>query len=244
MKTVLITGASGGIGSAAARLFVQSGYAAVLHYHRSRDAAEALARELSAAGGCVLPVQADVSDSASAAALFDTAERELGHIDVLINNAGISRTGLMTDCTDDDWNALIGTMLSGTFYCCRRVLPGMLHRHSGVILNVASIWGLVGASCEVAYSAAKAGVIGLTKALAQEVAPNGIRVNAVAPGVIDTSMNDHLSSDEKEALIREIPLGRMGTPEEVAQLLLFLAGDGGAYLTGQVISQNGGFVIT
>lgn len=244
METVLITGASHGIGAAAARLFAKNGYAVALNYCHSETEALALAKELNDAGGCVLPIQTDVADSAQVDAMFDKAETELGNVTVLINNAGIAQNALLTDTTDAMWAEMMHTVLDGTFYCCRRALPAMIRRKDGVILNVSSIWGQVGAACEVPYSAAKAGVIGLTKALAQEVAPSGIRVNCVAPGVIDTRMNGHLSDTDKASLAQEIPLGRFGTPEEVAQLLLFLAGQGGSYLTGQVISQNGGFVIT
>lgn len=243
MTTVLITGASHGIGAAAAREFSQAGYGVVLNYCSSEEAALALTAELRAAGGCVLPIKADVSESAQVEAMFNQAEAELGTVSVLINNAGIASHGLLTDCSDAEWNRLLGTVLSGTFYCCRRALPPMIRRQSGVILNVSSVWGMVGASCEAPYSAAKAGVIGLTKALAKEVGPSGIRVNCVAPGVIDTRMNGHLSEAEQAALTEEIPLGRMGTPEEIAALLLFLAGESASYLTGQVISPNGGFVI-
>lgn len=244
METVLITGASHGIGAAAARLFAQNGYAVALNYCHSKDAALAIADELNRVGGCVLPIQADVSDSAQVDKMFDTVETSLGGVTVLINNAAIAQSALLTDTTDAMWHTMINTVLDGTFYCCRRALPAMIRRQSGVILNVSSIWGQVGAACEVAYSAAKSGVIGLTKALAQEVAPSGIRVNAIAPGVINTRMNDHLSDTEKERLCQEIPLGRFGTPEEVAQLLLFLAGPNATYFTGQIFSPNGGFVIT
>lgn len=243
MKTVVITGASRGIGAAAARRFSAAGYAVALNYCRSEEAARRLAAELMEKGGCVLPVKADVSRREEVEALFAVVERELGMPEVLVNNAGVAQTGLLTECTDAMWETVRGVALDGTFYCCRRVLPGMLRRRHGVILNVSSVWGVTGASCEAAYSAAKAGIIGLTKALAKEVGPSGVRVNAVTPGLIDTDMNRSLTAADTVTLCEEIPLGRMGTPDEVAQVLLFLAGDRASYLTGQVLGIDGGWVL-
>jgi 3-oxoacyl-[acyl-carrier protein] reductase len=166
-----------------------------------------------------------------------------GRIDVLVNNAGIAQSKMFTDLTADDWDAMFDVNVKGAFHCCQSVLPGMISRKSGCILNVSSIWGLVGASCETHYSAAKAAVIGLTKALAKELGPSGIRVNAVAPGVIDTDMIAGLDDETREALKEETPLCRLGTAEDVAQTIRFLTSDSAGFITGQVISPNGGFVI-
>lgn len=243
MKTVLITGASRGIGAATAERFAANGYAVAVHYHRSQAEAEALVARLTAAGADAFAVQADIADSAQVDRMVDAVLKRMGHIDVLVSNAGVSAAGLMTDTTDDEWNRMIGINLSGAFYLCRAVLPSMIARQSGRIVTVSSMWGEIGASCEVAYSAAKAGLIGLTKALAKEVAPSGIRVNCVTPGVIDTEMNAHLSATDMAALADETPCGRIGKPEEIAAVIGFLASDEADFITGQVIGVNGGMVI-
>lgn len=242
-KVVLITGASRGIGAATARAFARAGYDIGLNYLHSEARARSLARELKDMGVRVSLARADVSDPAQAADMVSFVQRELGGVHVLVNNAGIARQSLFTDVTDEDWAAMLGVHLTGTFACCRQVLPAMISRKAGCIVNISSIWGITGASCEVVYSAAKAGVIGLTKALAKEVGPSGIRVNCVAPGVIDTDMNADLTEDTRRELSDETPLMRLGTPDEVAQVLLFLASDAASFLTGQVISPNGGLVI-
>ena len=194
--------------------------------------------------GCaVIPVQADVSDPEQVERMVQTVQRQFGHIDVLVCNAGIARQGLLTDFSPADWRQMMSVNLDGTFYCCRSVLPGMIRRQSGCIITTSSIWGITGASCEVPYSAAKAGIIGLTRALAKEVGPSGIRVNCIAPGVIDTEMNGNLTPEVMAQLREETPLGTIGTPKQVADLALYLAGDGASFLTGQVISLNGGFLI-
>lgn len=243
MHTVLITGASRGIGAACARAFAQAGYDVAVHYHHSADQAEALAAELRSRGTGAVCVQADISDSAQVRRMLDTVRAQLGAVDILVNNAGVALSGLLTDTSDADWDRVIATDLSSVFYCCRAALPDMIRAHSGVIVNIASMWGEVGASCEAAYSAAKAGVIGLTKALAKEVAPSGIRVNAVSPGVIMTDMMSGFSDADIAALREETPLGTLGTPEDVAGAVLFLASDQAKFITGQVLSVNGGFVI-
>lgn len=240
MKSVLITGASGGIGSAAAELFAQAGYAVCIHYCRGKRAAEALAEKLTRQGAEAFAVQADLTEEAEAARLVETAEKRMCGLSVLINNAGEAYQGLLSDMTAAEWRRVIAVNLDAAFYCTRAAIPGMVRRQSGRIINVSSVWGLCGASCEAAYSAAKAGVIGLTKALAKELAPSGITVNCVAPGVIDTRMN---AAFDRAALEEDIPLGRLGTPAEAAAALLFLASEQGAYFTGQVISPNGGAVI-
>ncbi|MBR1533811.1 MAG: SDR family oxidoreductase, partial [Ruminococcus sp.] len=182
-------------------------------------------------------------DSASVNAMFQTVKSALGTVDILVNNAGIAHVGLLTDMTDSEWDNLIQTDLSGTFYCCRAALPDMIRSHSGVIVNIASMWGEVGASCEAAYSAAKAGVIGLTKALAKEVGPSGVRVNAVSPGVVMTDMMSGFSDADVAALKDETPLMTLGTPEDIAEAVIFLASDKARFITGQVLSVNGGMII-
>ena len=176
-------------------------------------------------------------------ALFARAVEEYGFIDTLVNNAGIAQQKLFTDLTDEDWQAMIDVNLGGTFRTCRAALPEMIRQKRGTIINISSMWGQVGASCEVAYSAAKAGVIGLTKALAKEVAPSGITVNCIAPGAIRTPMLDCFTEEDLAALAEETPVGRIGTPEDVAAACVFLASDGARFITGQVLGVNGGFVI-
>lgn len=244
MKHVLITGASGGIGSALAEAFAREGYALTLAYHTGEARIRALCDRLR--NICSVPVLAvctDVTDSRSVADLFDRAETELGFVGTLVNNAGIAQQKLFTDLSDEDWDAMLGVHLGGTFRCCRRALPEMIRRQTGTILNISSMWGQIGGSCEVHYSAAKAGIIGLTRALAKEVGPSGITVNCIAPGVIQTAMLDAFSEEDLHALADETPLGRIGTPQDVAETAVFLAGDGARFITGQIIGVNGGFVI-
>ena len=243
MSTVLITGASRGIGAQCALTFAKAGYDVALNYCRSEEKALALVKEIEALGVRAFAVQADVADSAQVKGMFDAVRAELDTVDVLVNNAGIAHVGLLTDMTDDEWRRLINTDLSGTFYCCREALSDMIRAHSGVIVNIASMWGEVGASCEAAYSAAKAGVIGLTKALAKEVGPSGVRVNAVSPGVVMTDMMAGFSEDDVAALKDETPLTSLGAPEDIADAVLFLASEKARFITGQVLSVNGGMVI-
>lgn len=243
MSTVLITGASRGIGAACAVAFAKAGCDIAVNYCRSEEKANALVRELKAYGVHAFAVRADVADSEQVKRMFDAVRAEWGTVDVLVNSAGIAHTGLLTDMTDDEWKRLIDTDLSGTFYCCREALKDMIRAHSGAIVNIASMWGEVGASCEAAYSAAKAGVIGLTKALAKEVGPSGIRVNAVSPGVIMTDMMAGYTDEDIAALKEETPLNSLGTPEDVADAVLFLASGKAMFITGQILSVNGGFVI-
>ncbi len=243
MDTVLITGAATGIGRAAALCFAKSGCRVAVHYNKSESEARALCAEIAARGGRALPVQADVRDAAQVNAMARRVTEVFGRIDVLVNNAGIAQAKLFTDLTSDDWDDMFNVNVKGVFHCCQSVLPGMISRKSGSIVNVASIWGLAGASCEAHYSAAKAAVIGLTKALAKELGPSNIRVNAVAPGVIDTRMIAHMDHDARKALEDETPLGRLGTAEDAAQAICFLASYNAGFITGQVLSPNGGFVI-
>ena len=243
MSTVLITGASRGIGAACAAAFGKAGYDVAINYNHSKDKAETVAAKLRQLGVRSCAVRADVSDSAQVSAMFDAVRRELGSVDVLVNNAGIAMYGLLTDMSDSDWDRMISSDLSSVFYCCRAALPDMIRSHAGVIINIASMWGEVGASCEAAYSAAKAGVIGLTKALAKEVAPSGVRVNAVSPGVVMTDMMSGFTEDDIAALRADIPLGTLGKPEDIARAVLYLASDEARYITGQVLSVNGGMII-
>lgn len=238
-KIALITGASGGIGSACARVLYENGVTVAIGYHTNEQVAHSLLQELP---GCIA-VQGDVSRPGDVNRMVDTVLERFGKIDILINNAGIAHQGLLTDLSDEDWARICGINLSGTLYGCRAVLPHMVARGGGSIVNVSSMWGICGASCEAAYSAAKAGVIGLTKALAQEVGPAGVRVNCVAPGVIDTEMNAALTPEDKTALADQTPLGRTGNPTEVARAVWYLASEDSSFVTGQVLSVNGGLVI-
>ncbi len=241
--TVLITGASRGIGAACARRFARAGYAVALNYHRSEAAAVALCEELRAGGARVELVQADMGDTEQVERMVDNVLDKFCQLDILVCNAGIARQQLFTDITDRDWRELFNVNVDGTFRCCRAVLPHFIHRKAGRIITLSSMWGITGGSCEVAYSAAKAAIIGLTRALAKEVGPSGITVNCVAPGVIDTDMNGNLTAEDLEVLREETPLERIGRPEDVAESVFFLAGEGGAFLTGQVLSPNGGILI-
>lgn len=240
-NTVLITGASRGIGRACALAFAKAGYRVAVHYNHSAAQAETLVQQLRETGCDAACFRADIADSAQVNELVQQATAFLGRIDVLVCSAGIALQQLFTDTTDLQWRELMGADLDGVFYACRGVLPGMIARGSGRIITVSSVWGVQGASCEVAYSAAKAGVIGLTKALAKEVGPSGITVNCVAPGVIDTDMCACFDADTKAALAEETPLGRLGTPEDVAESILFLASPAAGFITGQVLGVDGGF---
>ena len=234
-RTVLISGGDRGIGAAAARAF----YAVAVFYHTNAEAAAALQKELPG----VLAVQCDVASRASCELAFRAAEQALGRVDVLVSNAGIAQQKLFTDITPEEWQRMLDVNLTGAFNLCQLALPGMIRRKAGRILTVSSMWGQTGGSCEVHYSAAKAGLIGLTKALAKEEGPSGITVNCVAPGVIDTDMMASFTAEDKAALAEETPVGRLGTAEEVAKLLLYLAGEDAGYITGQVFGVNGGLVI-
>ena len=239
-RTVLITGGSRGIGAASVRAFAGAGYRVAFSYHSHEAAARALEEEL---GGRARAFRADVADPAQVRRLFEECRSAFGPAEILICSAGIAQQKLFTDLTDQDWQRLLDVDLSGAFYCCRQALPDMIRARWGRILLVSSMWGQTGGSCEVHYSAAKAGLIGLGKALAKEEGPSGVTVNILAPGVVDTDMMAGFSPEDKQALAEETPVGRLGSPEEMARTLLFLAGEESSYITGQVLGQNGGLVI-
>lgn len=244
MKTVLITGASGSIGTAIAVAFAKKGYAIALGCNRGEEKTKALSKVISESYGVpVFSVKADVSDCGQVKYMVRRVLDEFGHIDVLVNNAGIAQQKLFTDITDGDWRTMMGVNLDGVFYTTREVLKGMLIRHSGSIINISSMWGQTGASCEVHYSAAKAGVIGLTKALAKEVAPAGIRVNCIAPGAVQSQMLSGFTEEDLQAICDETPLGRLGKPKDIADAVVFLADREASFITGQVLGVNGGMVI-
>lgn len=238
MKTVLITGGSRGIGTSCAREFTKAGYRVLINYQKSKEKAEELKRELG-----VLTFCADVSDKAQVEAMFSEIENLCGGVDILVNNAGISQFKLFSDITEDEWDRMFAVNVKGMFNCTQAAIPYMIHKKSGKVINISSIWGMTGASCEVHYSASKAAVIGFTKALSKELGPSGICVNCVAPGVVETDMCASLSIEDFEALKEETPLGRIATPDDIARSVLFLADSGGDFITGQVISPNGGIVI-
>lgn len=238
MKTVLITGGTGGIGRALVRAFSESGYAVAFTYKSNTAVAEELSRDFRA-----LAIRADGCIEGEVDAAVRAVLKEYGRLDCLVNNAAVSAFSLFTDITLDEWNRMLATNLTSAFLYSRAAIPDMLSRKTGRIINISSMWGLVGASCEVHYSTAKAGLIGMTKALAKELAPSGITVNAVAPGVIDTPMNSHLDAEAIAALCEETPLGRLGRADEVAAAVLYLASDAAAFVTGEVLNISGGFVV-
>lgn len=242
-KTVLITGASHGIGKATAILFAKHNYNVIINYNTSEDEAKKIEVDLIKQGANALAIKADVSRQDEVKEMFGVINDTFGDIHVLINNAGISSQKLFTDVTEEEWDKIFDVNIKGVFNCTQFALKSMVKNHFGKIINISSIWGLTGASCEVAYSATKAAVIGFTKALAKEVGPCNINVNAVAPGVIDTQMNKNMSVEIMCDLKEQTPLGVIGTGEDVAQTILFLASDNSKFITGQVISPNGGIVI-
>lgn len=239
-ETVLVTGASGGIGRAIALAFGERGCNVALHYNSNRAAALDTARLITERGGTAQTFGADLTVEAQVEGLFGECESSMGPVTVLVNNAGISWLGLFTDMTLSDWQRVMDVNLLSVFLCCRRALPSMIRRKAGCIINVSSMWGRQGAACEAAYSASKAGIIGLTQALAREEGPSGIRVNCIAPGVIDTPMNGHLSPEDMAALREETPLMRIGAPEDVARAAVFLWENG--FVTGQTVGVDGGFI--
>lgn len=239
----LITGGSRGIGAATAEAFARAGYAVTVLYHRNAKRAEDLVVRLLQEGHEAIAISTDVRDAAAVRHAVQKANLQFGAVDVLVSNAGIASQQLITDITPEQFANMIHTHVTGLFNVTQAVLPGMISRKTGSIVTVSSIWGMTGASCEVAYSTAKAAIIGFTRALAKEVGPSNIRVNCVAPGVIDTEMNKDLSVIEIQELCDQTPLGRMGTPAEIADVIFFLASEKAGFITGQVISPNGGLVI-
>ena len=225
-RKVLVTGASRGIGYCIAETFAKRGYTVFATYRNTEDTLAQLP---------VTPIYCDVSDAKSVENLFS----QIGTVDILINNAGISQIGLLSDLSETDWDTMLDTNLKSVFLCSKAASRGMIARKFGRIINISSVWGVVGGSCETHYSASKAGIIGFTRALAKELGPSGITVNCIAPGVIETEMNAHLSDADKTALMDETPLGRIGTPEDVAHAALFFAEAG--FVTGETLSVGGGF---
>nr|WP_325218902.1 3-oxoacyl-ACP reductase FabG [uncultured Oscillibacter sp.] len=242
-RSALVTGASRGIGRAVAAVLAREGWAVCVNYLERRDAAESLVRELRAQGRAAMAFQADIADRESADACVRAASEELGPVELLVNNAGISRQGLFQDLDDAAWDRLLAVNLTGPRNAVLAVLPHMLSEKRGCVVNISSMWGLRGASCEAAYAATKAGVIGLTRSLALELAPSGIRVNCVAPGCVETDMVRVLGEDTRRMLAEETPLGRLGRPEDVAEAVAFLASEKAAFITGQVLAADGGFVV-
>ncbi len=242
-RCALVTGASRGIGRAIAAVLAENGWAVCVNYLERRDAAEELVSELLARGRGAMAFQADVADREAVERMVRAASETLGPVELLVNNAGISRQGLFQDVDDALWERLLAVNLTGPRNAIQAVLPHMLSEKRGCIVNVSSIWGLRGGSCEVAYACTKAAVVGLTRSLALELAPSGIRVNCVAPGCIETDMVRALGEETRAMLVEETPLGRLGRPEDVAEAVAFLASDRAAFITGQVLTADGGFVV-
>lgn len=240
-NVVFVTGGSGGIGSEICREFAKIGYPVAIGFNKNRAAADELAENIISNKGTALSVHCDISSNESIDKAVNIVSNELGAVEVLVNNAGTANINLFTDLTNDDIQKIISINLIGTMLCSKAVLPEMIKRKQGKIINITSVWGEIGASCEVAYSASKAGIIGFTKALAKEVAPSGIRVNAVSAGIIDTRMNSMLKKSDIEAIIDEIPSGRIGTPADVAKCVRFLASDDSSYICGQILRADGGW---
>lgn len=240
-KTVLVTGSSRGIGKAIALKYASKGYNLVLNCAKSTDSMLHVKEEAENLGASCIAVQADVGCKDDCIRLFQEIEARFGSVDILINNAGISRIGLLQDMEFEEWDRLLASNLSSVFHCCKLAIPGMVKKQAGQIVNISSVWGVCGASCEAAYSASKGGVNALTRALAKELAPSHIQVNAIACGAIDTEMNHFLSEEEAQMLMEEIPAGRMGTPKEVADMVLAIT-ESPAYLTGQIIQLDGGWI--
>ena len=242
-KVVLITGASRGIGRAAVKLLCEKGYTVIANYNNSGEEAYNLKDELYRDGYNIDIIKADIKNKNDVDQMIDTIIKKYNTIDILINNAGIAQQKLFTDITEDEWDNIFNTNIKSMFYTVKKVLPIMINKKSGKIINISSIWGIAGASCEVHYSASKAAVIGFSKALAKETGPSNITVNVIAPGIIDTDMMNTFSQVDKKQLADDTPLCRLGVPKDIAKCILYLCSDDSNFLTGQVISPNGGFLI-
>ena len=238
MNTVLITGASRGIGAAAAEEFAKKGWHVIINYNKSKDNAETLSKKIGATA-----IKADVSDAVEVTNMYNALHAQGISVDCIVNNAGIASDCLFTDITEEEWGRMFDTNVKSAFLVTKAFLPDMLSKKRGSIINISSIWGETGAALEVHYSASKAALIGMTKALAKELAPSGIRVNCITPGYIDTDMNSCYSPEDVAAITEEIPLCRIGTAAEVAKTTTFLASDSASYITGQVLGVNGGWNI-
>ena len=241
-KIALVTGASGGIGSACARELAKKGYTVLAHANSNLSAAEQLCAALCEMGLDAHALCCDLSDSAAVTAMCDEILRVHHRVDALVLCAGVSHTGLLTDMTDAQWHRVMDINVSGSFYLIRALAPQMVSRRDGAIVTISSMWGRSGASCEAAYSASKAAIIGLTQALAKELGPSGVRVNCIAPGVIDTKMMDEHSEETKQILADETPLGRLGTGEDVAKAAAFLLSSDASFITGQTLGVDGGYL--
>ena len=241
MKTVLITGGSRGIGKCIAENLAKDGFNVVLNYNKSEKQAKQIKKDLEEQGINIEICKADVSRREEVKKLVKFTLNKFGNIDILINNAGIAKLQMFNDITDEDWNEMLGTNLNSVFYTIQETLPNMINNKNGCIINISSIWGLVGASCEVAYSVSKAGIDGMTKSLAKELGLSNIRVNSIAPGVIDTEMNSNLDNAIKEEIKNETPLNKIGKPIDIYRCVKWLIED--EFTTGQIISPNGGYVI-
>lgn len=242
-KIALVTGSSRGIGRAIALRLAREGYALCINCVERIDLARELAGQINGQGGRAMAYRADVSDPDRVADMLGEVRRALGPVSLLVNNAGIAGQMLFQDITQEQWRRFLGVNLNGAFNCCQAVLPDMLHEKRGSIVNISSIWGLRGASCEVAYSCSKAALIGLTRSLAVELAPSGIRVNCVCPGVTDTDMLSSLPGETLDELARQTPMGRLGTPDDIAGAVAYFACDCARFVTGQVLCADGGFIV-
>lgn len=241
-KIALITGSSRGIGRSIALSMAKEGASVIINYSKDMENSLKTERKIIESGGYCKSIRADISDYIEAKALIETIINKFGRLDILVNNAGVSKVGLFIDTSEEDFDNIISTNLKGIYNTCHNALKHMIERKSGSIINISSIWGETGASCEVLYSASKGGVNLFTKSLAKEIAGMGIRVNAIAPGVINTEMNSFLNEDEKQELIEEIPMGRFGETSDVSDLAVFLASEKSKYITGQIIKVDGGFI--